>query len=171
MKMFPIMMIFTLIIARTLTSYDSRTNKGKFIVINNSTLAKILIEKEDFYERRKVQKKDRNKMSFMGFILYIANIVLILLTIILACAPKIPCEPYELDSAKMYLHADTWNMKIIIISSMILLCAEFICIAVSMFKENKRIEGKFAKVLVQATAIFLILISVAIIIVMLFDLF
>lgn len=169
--MFPIMMIFTLVIARALTSYDSRTNKGKFIVINNPTLAKILIEKDDFYTRRKVQKKDRNKMNLMGFILYIANLVLILSTIILACSPPIPCEPYELDSEKMYLYADTWNMKIIIIFSMILLCAEFVCIAVYMCKENKRTDEKTSKVLVYATATFLILISMAIIIVMVLDLF
>ncbi len=169
---FILFLVFDLIAARVLAPYDSRYDKGKYILIKNQKIAKILIDKQLFWERRNVQKKDRNKMSISGCVLYIANFILIFVAIVLACTPKIPCVPFVLsDEESVYLYADTLNEKIVAICSIIVLCMTFIGIAVSLFKENKLIDSKTARILVYATAIFLILISVAIIIVMLFDLF
>lgn len=170
---FVIFLIFSLISARILTPYDSRYDNGKYILVKNKKIAKILIEKQLFSDRRNVQKKDRNKMSIMGFILYIANALLVFVSIILVCSPKIPCTPFELsDEETVYLYADTLNEKVIAIFSIVVLCMSFIAIAVSMFKGNKQlVESKIEKFLVYAVAVFMILLGVAIIAVVLGELF
>lgn len=169
---FILFLVFSLIVARTLTPYDSRYDKGKYILIKNQKIAKILIEKQLFWERRNVQKKDRNKMSITGFVLYIANFVLIFVAIILACSPKIPCVPFVLsDEETVYLYADTLNEKIVAIGSIVVLGMTFIGITISLFKENSFIDSKIARALVYAAAVFMILLGVAIMGVMLVELF
>lgn len=169
---FILFFVFGLIVARTLTPYDSRYDKGKYILIKNQKIAKILIDKQLFWERRNVQKKDRNKMSICGFVLYTANFILIFAAIILACSPKIPCVPFVLsDEESVYLYANTMNEKIVAIGSIIVLCMTFIGIAISLFKENTFIDSKIARALVYAVAIFMILLSVAIMALMLVELF
>lgn len=172
MGAFILFLVFGLIVARTLTPYDSRYDKGKYILIKNQKIAKILIEKQLFWERRNVQKKDRNKMSITGFVLYIANFVLIFVAIILACSPKIPCVPFVLsDEETVYLYADTLNEKIVAIGSIVVLGMTFIGIAISLFKENSFIDSKIARALVYAAAVFMILLGVAIMGVMLVELY
>lgn len=172
MGAFILFLVFSLIVARTLTPYDSRYDKGKYILIKNQKIAKILIEKQLFWERRNVQKKDRNKMAISGFVLYIADFALIFIAIILACSPKIPCVPFVLSYEEtVYLYADTLNEKIVAIGSIVVLCMTFIGIAISLFKENSFIDSKIARALVYAAAVFMILLSVAIMGVMLVELF
>ncbi len=170
---FVIFVIFSLITARSLTPYDSRYDKGKYVLIKDKRIANILIDKELFFDRRNVQKKDRNKMSIIGFILYVANALLICLSMILACSPKIPCEPFELSTEDdIYLYGDTLNQKFIALFSMILLCMSFIGFGISMFKGNERLaENKPTKFLLNSVAIFMILLGFAIILVVLVELF
>lgn len=169
---FVVFLVFGLIVARTLTPYDSRYDKGKYILIKNQKIAKILIEKQLFWERRNVQKKDRNKMSISGFVLYIADFTLIFIAIILACSPKIPCVPFVLsDEETVYLYANTLNEKIIGIGSIVVLCMTFIGIAISLFKENHFIDSKIARALVYAVAVFMILLSFTMLVLMLVELF
>jgi hypothetical protein len=55
------------VFARISTCYDSRVSKCKYITVKNNILAKILIEKESFFDKGKYTlKKDRNKMSIVG---------------------------------------------------------------------------------------------------------
>ena len=98
-------------------------------------LAKILIEKESFFDKGKYTlKKDRNKMSIVGLSFYLCVIFIVALTLFFCLLPKIPCEPFEFDATKMYLYADTLNQKRPIILSIILLCSEFVYFAVSLFQ-------------------------------------
>ena len=80
MYMFPLLLFFTVIFARLSTTYDSRNSKGKYIVIKNRTLAKALIEKENFYYKgRHTLQKDRNKMSVIGLAFYLCNVFVVVL--------------------------------------------------------------------------------------------
>lgn len=169
--MLPIALIFTIILARICTTYDSRNSRGKYIAIKNKTLAKLLIEKEDFLGKGKYTlKKDRNKMSMIGLIFYLCNLFVIILALILLLLPQIPCAPFEIDAPKMYLFADTINSKIPIILTIILLCAEFLYFAIMLFRYIKNIEQKWIKTLVFVSSIIMGLACGTVIIEMFFEL-
>ena len=171
MYMLPILLFFILVFARISTCYDSRVSKCKYITVKNNTLAKILIEKESFFDKGKYTlKKDRNKMSIVGLSFYLCVIFIVALTLFFCLLPKIPCEPFEFDATKMYLYADTLNQKIPIILSIILLCSEFVYFAVSLFRYKKEIEQKWIKTLVVVSSIILGLVSGAVIVEMFFEL-
>ena len=143
MYMFPIQVLIVFLFARMLSCYDSRISKGKYVTINNKTLAKILIDNEHFFYRgKRTLKKDRNKLSIVGMIFYLCVVFIVVLTFVFLLLPQIPCETFELDSTKMYLYADTLNEKVPIIFSIILMCVEIIYIAVLLFRFRKEIEQK-----------------------------
>ena len=171
MYMLPILLFFILVFARITTCYDSRISKCKYITVKNNTLAKILIEKESFFDKGKYTlKKDRNKMSIAGLSFNLCVIFIVVLTLFFCLLPKIPCEPFEFDATKMYLYADALNQKIPIILSIILLCSEFVYFAVSLFRYKKEIEQKWIKTLVVVSSIILGLVSGAVIVEMFFEL-
>lgn len=171
MYMLPIVLIFTIILAKICTTYDSRNLRGKYIIIKSNTLAKVLIEKECFLDKGKYTlQKDRNKMSVAGLIFYLCNLFIIILTVIFLFLPKISCAPFEIDVTKMYLYADTINSKIPIVFIMILLCAEFIYFAVLLFQYKKEIEQKLIKVLVSVSSLLIGRCSSIVILEMFFEL-
>lgn len=169
--MLPILLFFILVFARMSTCYDSRISKCKYITVKNNTLAKILIEKESFFDKGKhTLKKDRNKMSIVGLSFYLCVIFIVALTLFFCLLPKISCEPFEFDATKMYLYADTLNQKIPTILSIILLCSEFVYFAVSLFQYKKEIEQKWIKILVCVGSLLMGLVSSIVILEMLFEL-
>ena len=172
MYMFPIALLFIIVFARISTCYDSRISKGKYVTIKNDLLAKLLIEKEHFLNNRNkyTLKKDRNKMSVMGLTFYLCAIFIVFLTLALLILPKIPCTPFEIDTTKMHLYANTLNQKIPIIATIILLCAEFIYFAVLIFKCKKEVEQKWIKILICISSTVIGLVSFVIIVEMLFEL-
>ena len=171
MYMLPIALIFTIIFARISTTYDSRNSKGKYITIKSNALAKVLIEKECFLDKGKYTlQKDRNKMTVIGLIFYLCNLIIVILTFILLLLPKIPCKPLEIEATKMYLFADTLNSKIPIIFTMILLCAEFLYFAIMLFRCIKDVEQKWIKTLVFVVSIIIGMACGAIILEMFFEL-
>ena len=171
MYMLPILLIFTVIFARISTTYDSRNSKGKYIVVKSNTLAKVLIEKEHFLDKGNYTlQKDRNKMSIIGLMFYLCNLFIILLTSIFLVLPKIPCNPLEIDTTKMYFFADTLNSKIPIILTMLLICAEFLYFAIMLFCYIKNIEQKWIKVLTFIGSLIIALVCGAVIIEMFFEL-
>lgn len=171
MYMLPIQLLIVLLFARMSSSYDSRISKGKYVIINNKTLAKLLIANEHFlYKGKRTLKKDRNKLSVVGLIFYLCVVFIVVLTFILLLLPQIPCVPFELDSTKMYFYADTLNEKIPIIFSIILMCAEFIYFAVLLFKFRKEIEQKWIKILSCACSLIMGLVCFIVILEMIFEL-
>ena len=103
----------TLVFAKTVSTYDSRIHKGKYVVIRNKTIARLLISKCTPPVRGKqTLKKDRNKMSLFGLVIYLGTLFVILITVILLIIPKVPCEPFLVDSTRLFLYADTINAKI-----------------------------------------------------------
>lgn len=171
MYMFPIQVLIVFLFARMLSCYDSRISKGKYVTINNKTLAKILIDNEHFfYKGKRTLKKDRNKLSVVGLIFYLCVVFIVVLTFIFLLLPQIPCEPFELDSTKMYLYADTLNEKVPIIFSIILMCVEIIYIAVLLFQYRNEIAQKVIRIFTCVCSLFMGLVSFIVIIEMIFEL-
>lgn len=171
MYMFPIQVLIVLLFARIISCYDSRTSKGKYVTIKNNTLAKLLINNEHFfYKGKRTMKKDRNKLSIVGLILYLCVVFVVVLSVIFLFLPQIPCEPFELDSTKMYLYADTLNTKIPIIFSIILMCTEIIYIAVLLFQYRNEIAQKGIKIFTCVCSLFMGFVSFIVILEMIFEL-
>lgn len=131
-----IIIIFTLFFARICTSFDSRVDKGRFIKIKNEKLAKVLIEQMSFWERRKVLKQDRNKMSFVGLVFYLSNALIVLITLIFLLIPEISCRPLEIEATDIYIYVDTWNTKVPLVCAGILLCSEMAYFILKIFKHG-----------------------------------
>ena len=172
MYMIPIVLVFTIFLARMSTTYDSSNKREKYITIKNNTLAKILIERESFSNGGKTHlKKDQNKMSVVGLAFYLCNLFIIILTFILLILPPIPCMPFEIDATKVYLYADTLNQKIPIIFTMVLLCVEFLYFAIILIRYIKKVEQKWGKTLIIICLTILFLSCATVIVEMLFELF
>ena len=169
--MFPIQVLIVLLFARMLSCYDSRISKGKYVTINNKTLAKILIDNEHFFYRgKRTLKKDRNKLSVVGFIFYLCVVFIVVLTFVFFLLPQIPCEPFELDSTKMYLYADSLNEKIPIIFSIILMCAEIIYTAILLFRYRNEIAQKSIRIFTCVCSLFMGFVGFVFILGMIFEL-
>lgn len=149
MYMIGLVWIFLILFARMSSTYDSRTDKGKYIVIKNDKLARVLIEKHTELGRGRLPlKKDRKKMSIYGLILYVGTLFIILLTLILLVVPDIPCEPFEFDSTRLYLFADTLNAKIPIVLSLLLLCISMFRFVVLCLPSIKCVEYRWLKIFI-----------------------
>ena len=85
-------------------------------------------------------------MTVAGLIFYLCLAFVIFLTAVLLIIPQIPCTPFEIDAAKLYLRADTLNGKIAIVSATVLLCCEFVYTALLVFKSRKTVEEKKTRV-------------------------
>lgn len=166
-----ITIIFTLLFARISTSYDSRVDKGRFIKIKNEKLAKLLIEQTSFRERKKLLKKDRNKMSFAGLAFYLSNVFVVLVTLIFKIIPEIPCKPLEIAATDMYLYADTWNTKVPLICSGILLCSEMAYFILKIFKNGLNLEQKWLESILKILSVLCLTVCSVGIVFLLFELF
>jgi len=171
MYMLPIALLFTVIFARVSTTYDSRYSNGKYIVVKNNALAKLLIEKESFLGKgKRTLQKDRNKMSVIGLVFYLCNLFVVIMTAVLLLLPQIPCAPLVID-AKLYFFADTVNTKVPVVVTVILLCVEFLHFAILMFRDTKEIEGKWVRTLIRMVSVLLFMVCSVVIIEMAFELF
>ena len=146
MYMLPILFFFIFILTKIIAPYDSRFSEGKYVAVKNKKAAKLLIDKKSFYSRDVTLQKDRNKMTVAGLIFYLCLAFVIILTAVLLIIPQIPCTPFEIDAAKLYLRADTLNGKIAIVSATVLLCSEFVYTALLVFKSRKTVEEKKTRV-------------------------
>ncbi len=140
----------TLVFARSASTYDSRIHKGKYVVIRNKTIARLLIEKcIEFGRGRQTLKKDRNKMSLFGLVIYFQILFVILLTVILLIVPKVPCEPFLVDSTRSFLYADTVNIKIPICLAFSVFCFANIHMFLCSISVISNIEYKWIRILLN----------------------
>jgi|GEM_PF-5559788 len=139
------MLIIELFFARCFTSYDSRFSKGKYITVKNKRMAKLLIDRQSFFERRYTLKKDRNKMSVMGLIFYLCVIFLFVITLFFDIIPPIPCDPFGIDTTKMSFFANTINQKVPILLAWIVMCVELFYIGILSYRAVSVVGPKWIK--------------------------
>ena len=159
MIMIYILFLFALIFIRGFAGYDSRKQKEKYIVIKNKFLSRLLLDKMMMLEKSYRPKKDRNKMSFVGLVYYIAASIVFIISIVFSIVPDIPSEAWTFQSAKFALLADTLNDKIVTIAITLLLCAVWNYIAVSIIRIAKNTKPLWLKIFILITAGFMILFS------------
>ena len=154
-----VLFLLSVIFIRGFAGYDSRKQKGKYIVIKNEFLSRFLLDEMMMLEKSYRPKKDRNKMSFVGLVYYIAASIVFIISIVFALVPSIPCEPWTFQSAKFALLADTLNDKIVTITIALLLCAVWNYLAVSIIRITKDTKPLGLKIFILAIAGFMILFS------------
>ena len=113
----------------------------------------------DMLEKKYHLKKDRNKLSILGLIYYLAALIVLLLSIIFAFIPAIPCEPWAFESAKFVLFADSLNDKIVTVAITLLFAAVFSYFAVSIVKFTKDTKPTWLKIFIWITACLMIFVG------------
>ena len=143
-----IMIIFivfaTLLISRVMSGYDNRYNDRKYFVLKNKKIAKILLPKSAGWSRgAKRTKSNFNKMTYIGAIFYIFNVLLILsIPVFLFLVPKIYVSPFEIDTRYLYVLVDTLNQKLPVLLSLILLTMEIIFEFINVIIQSKKQKSK-----------------------------
>ena len=159
MVMMYVLFLLSVIFIRGFAGYDSRKKKGKYIVIKSRILSIFLLDEMDMLEKTYRLKKDRNKMSIVGLIYYLVALVVLIISIVFALVPDIPCEPWAFESAKFVLFADSLNDKIVTVAITLLLAAVFGYLAVSIVKFTKDTKPTWLRIFIWITAFLMILIS------------
>ncbi len=146
MGMLYLFFIISLIIVRFLAGYDSRFHKRKYIEINNKIIRGLLIDETSFFERRKRLKKDINKMTVLGLVLYIVGIVTLVVGVALHClAPNTPVEPWKIETDNFIMYVDTLNEKLSAVFLWLFPLAVLWCIASSLLLYAKTTEKKWVR--------------------------
>ena len=159
MVMMYVLFLLSVIFIRGFAGYDSRKKKGKYIVIKSRILSIFLLDEMDMLEKKYHLKKDRNKMSIVGLIYYLAALVVLIISIVFALIPNIPCEPWAFESAKFVLFADSLNDKIVTVAITLLLSAVWDYIAVSIVKMTKDTKPTWLKIFIWITACLMIFVG------------
>lgn len=155
--------IFILLIlgfSHFLSSYDSRYDSGKYFVINNKFLARLLISDTTFVDRRKILKNDRNKITIVGFCSYIFAVILTIVTVVFALLPDIPCKPFSFtDDGIVFFTA---NLKIPTLLSFMAMTAEIFFVLRVLFNCNaiRAIEYKWIRILLKSVFVLLMVVCV-----------
>ena len=144
--MFMILFIIvgTLLLARGISGYDSRYNSKKYFVLKNKEFAKILLPKSVGWQRSvKRVKSDFNKMTYIGAIFYICNLLLILtIPAFLFLVPEIKVSPFEIDTRYLYILVDTLNQKLPVLFAFVLLTIEIIFEFINAISQSKKQNKK-----------------------------
>ena len=159
MVMMYVLFLFSVIFIRGFAGYDSRKKKGKYIVIKSRILSTLLLDEMVMLEKTYRLKKDRNKMSIVGLIYYLVALVVLIISIVFALIPNIPCEPWTFESAKFVLFADSLNDKIVTVAITLLLAAIFSYLAVSIVKFTKDTKPTWLKIFIWITACLMIFVG------------
>lgn len=156
--------ILCLVGIHSLAGYDSRSQKCKYIIINNNILRMLLIDEFTFFEgSRKRLKNDVNKMTISGLILYIFSFLMLVLSIVLLCLmPRLPVEHW------IFKTVDTLNEKLAAICILIvfLFLVWYTAVrAVQYAKRTERTKWIRAFMYIFSFSMILLVISIAIVII------
>ena len=104
--------------ARGTTAYDSNQLVKGFLVIRNSTAAKILIDQNDpLVSKSKNKKVNRNKLSLLGLGTYILSAITMLIHGILLLMEPLGDASYIIDTKLIHLQAGNLNEAIVLVSA------------------------------------------------------
>lgn len=156
-----LLFILCILCIRSLAGYDSRFQNGRYIVIKNKILSRILLDSEIFYGRTKRLKNDRNKMSVRGLVYYGAACFVLVLNIILYIMPDVPCTPWTIYASRFFLYTDTINEKIsaiLIFDLFLLVLFEFFFVIIRRFDDIEERWLKIFSAVVSMIGILLIIV-------------
>jgi len=148
MIMMYLLFFVSLVVCRFFAGYDSRFQNNKYIIIKNPKLRKLLLDETSFFERKKRLNKDINKMTVSGLAFYIFGFsTLVISTLLYFIVPKTPSEPWEIETDKFFMYADTLNEKLAAICIWLFFLVLLLCVAIHMIQYTKTIKQKWIRIL------------------------
>ena len=118
MRSLPLLYLVMLLVARGTTAYDSNQLVKGFLVIRNSTAARILIDQNDpLAGKSKNKKTNRNKLSLLGLGAYILSAVTVLIHGVLLLMEPLGDASYVIDTRLIHLQAGNLNEAIVLVSA------------------------------------------------------
>ena len=122
MRSLPLLYLAILLISRGTAAYDPNQLIKGFLVIRNSTAAKILIDQSDpLVGKRKNKKTNGNKLSLLGLGAYILSVITMMLHGILLLMEPLGDASYVIDTRLIHLQASNLNEAIVLTSAFTLL--------------------------------------------------
>lgn len=118
MRSLLLLYLVILLIARGTTAYDPNQLVKGYLIIRNSTAARILIDQNDpLRGKGRNRKENRNKLSFLGLGAYILCAVTVLSAVILLLMEPLGDASYAIDTKLVHLQADNLNEAIVLVSA------------------------------------------------------
>ena len=118
MRSLPLLYLVILLSARGTTAYDPNQLVKGFLVIRNSTAARILIDQNDpLAGKSKNKKTNRNKLSLLGLGAYILSAVTVLIHGVLLLLEPLGDASYVIDTRLIHLQAGNLNEAIVLVSA------------------------------------------------------
>ena len=170
MVMLWIVFVIMVIMVRFVAPYDSYYMNGKYLTIKNPKLRAFLIDKSRFFEKTDRRKKDINKITISGIVLYAYAAVSALLSVLsYIFISKSQVEPWVIEHEWLYVCLDTLNecFSAGFIVSFFALYAGIV--GVRMFQYVKIYDSKWIRLPLYVVSLILIAVSVAIVIMMLYE--
>ncbi len=156
-----LMFILMIWFIRFFAAYDSRYMNEKYYYINNSILRVLLIDKSNFFEKTDRRKKDINKISIVGIVLYIyAAISALLAFLSYIFVPKTKVETWIIETENSNISLDTLNECSAACFLFLFFALLFFCIGIRIFQYTKICDGKFEKILFYTFSVAICIISV-----------
>ena len=157
MVMMYLLFLLSLVVCRFFAGYDSRFQHGKYIVIRHRRLRKLLVDEMSFFENKKRPKADINKMTLTGFVFYLYSLVTLVLSVLLHFAvPKIPVEPWEIESDVFFMYADTLNEKLAASCIWFFFLSVILNLAVLMVRYTKAVKQKWIRMVTHIASFVLV---------------
>lgn len=149
MSIIVFIIIGSLFLAREIAGYDSRYNSRKHFIINNKKLARLLLPKTiGGRNNTKRTKTDFNKMTYIGAVFYVCNLLIVLsIPILLILVPEFPTKPFAIDTKYIHGFVDTVNEKLPILSSLLLLSFEIIFEFLNILNKSKKQKNNWMIIL------------------------
>ena len=110
MVMLWIVFVLMVIMVRFVAPYDSYYMNGKYFIIKNPKLRSLLIDKSRFFDNTDRRKKDINKITISGIVLYVyaaVSAVLSVLSYVFISKSKV--EPWIIETEIYDFRLDTLN--------------------------------------------------------------
>lgn len=150
MYMFPLLLVFVLVMARANSTYHPHLLFKRYIIIKNETIRKLLIGQHDLVNSRaKNTKSNRNKLTYSGIVFYVLFLVIFCFSLIMTFLPDFPCESFVVKTKHFTFTGNTLNEKLPFIFAVTLLFAEtaFHFINTSKYAIEKTNAKKFIGVM------------------------
>lgn len=170
MVMLWIVFVLMVIMVRFVAPYDSSYMSGKYIAIKNPKLRSLLIDKSRFFDKTDRRKKDINKITISGIVLYACAAVSAVLSVLsYLFISKSQVDPWIIERDWFYVRLDTLNecySAFFIVSFLALYVG---IVGVRMFQYAKTYDSKWIRLLLYVFGLILIATVVAIMIMIIYE--
>lgn len=165
-----IVFVLMVIMVRFVAPYDSRYMNGKYVVIKNPKLRSLLIDKSSFFEKTDRRKKDINKITILGIVLYIDAVISVVLSVLsYLFVSKSQVEPWVIEHDFLDVRLDTLNECYaagFIVSFFLLFVG---VIGVRMLQYAKTYDSKWIRLMLYVFGLILIAAVVVVMILIIYE--